>query len=271
MQDGQILAPPAIPISIRYIATAGTTHRRWLLPVRPILARVALIGNASIFQGHAQPPVVRPAATGPVRLPSTIVAGMMVQKTIPAYPIIAKETRTEGVVILQATISTSGTIENLRVDQRPPDAAPGRARRGEQLALSALPAEWTASRSRDHGQCCFQTDPVNASLDVESAAERDRASRFAPPQVLRGGANVGCSSGTTLGRDCWRRPGAIGDNRSCHGRTFSPHFSQDRRGVSVATAASRSFSQGNRQRRVHRLQQARRHPGLRLESGVPRN
>lgn len=114
MQDGRILAPPAIPISIRYIATAEP-------PIGDGVAGASDLGqggpdvNASIFQGHAQPPVVRPAATGPVRLPSTIVAGMIVQKTIPTYPIIAKETRTEGVVELQATISTRGTIENLRV------------------------------------------------------------------------------------------------------------------------------------------------------------
>ena len=40
---------------------------------------------------------------------------MLIQKTIPVYPPIAKATRTQGTVELQATISKSGTIENLRV------------------------------------------------------------------------------------------------------------------------------------------------------------
>ena len=114
MQDGRIVAPPAIPISIRYISNTEP-------PIGETVAGADDLGqggpnvNASIFQGHAQLPVVHQAATGPVRLPSTIVAGMIVQKTVPAYPVIAKETRTEGVVELQATISTRGTIENLRV------------------------------------------------------------------------------------------------------------------------------------------------------------
>jgi protein TonB len=53
--------------------------------------------------------------TGPVHLTSTVSEGMLLQKTMPVYPIIAKATRTEGVVFLQATISRNGTIENLRV------------------------------------------------------------------------------------------------------------------------------------------------------------
>ena len=52
---------------------------------------------------------------GPVHLTSNMVEGMLLQKTIPVYPVIAKATRTEGVVMLQATISRSGTIENLHV------------------------------------------------------------------------------------------------------------------------------------------------------------
>jgi protein TonB len=49
-----------------------------------------------------------------------IVEGMVIQKTLPVYPIIAKETGTQGTVVLQATISRSGTIENLRVVSGPP-------------------------------------------------------------------------------------------------------------------------------------------------------
>jgi protein TonB len=113
MEDGHIFAPPKIPISIRYISRAEP-------PIGDGVVGATDLGqggpdlNASIFHQQARP-VVHQAATGPIRLPSTIVAGMIVQKTIPAYPIIAKETRVEGVVVLQATISTNGAIENLRV------------------------------------------------------------------------------------------------------------------------------------------------------------
>jgi len=55
-----------------------------------------------------------------VRLPSTIVEGMLIHKTIPIYPAIGITIRAEGTVVLQATISKTGTIENLRVLSGPP-------------------------------------------------------------------------------------------------------------------------------------------------------
>jgi protein TonB len=44
---------------------------------------------------------------------------MLLQKTVPLYPPIAKAARVSGTVILQATISKTGTIENLRVISGP--------------------------------------------------------------------------------------------------------------------------------------------------------
>ena len=41
-------------------------------------------------------------------------------KTMPQYPAIAKAARIQGTVVLQATISKSGTIENLHVVSGPP-------------------------------------------------------------------------------------------------------------------------------------------------------
>ena len=38
---------------------------------------------------------------------------------MPEYPLIAKATHTQGTVVLQATISRQGTIENLRVTSGP--------------------------------------------------------------------------------------------------------------------------------------------------------
>jgi periplasmic protein TonB len=113
MPNGQIMAPPIIPPYIRMIPTAEP-------PVSVNLAASNLGQgspevNASIFQGHSQAPIVHQAITGPVHVPSTLVAGLLIYKTIPVYPPIAKATRREGVVVLQATISKAGSIENLRV------------------------------------------------------------------------------------------------------------------------------------------------------------
>jgi protein TonB len=44
---------------------------------------------------------------------------MLLQKTQPIYPPIAKAARVQGTVVLQATISKSGTIENLKVISGP--------------------------------------------------------------------------------------------------------------------------------------------------------
>ncbi|MGD0734448.1 MAG: energy transducer TonB [Terracidiphilus sp.] len=65
-------------------------------------------------------PVVVLAQKGPVRLPSTMVEGMLIHKTIPVYPSIGIAIHQEGTVVLQATISKAGTIENLRVLSGPP-------------------------------------------------------------------------------------------------------------------------------------------------------
>ena len=45
--------------------------------------------------------------------------GMLIDKVIPAYPAIARAIRASGTVVLQATISRTGTIENLRVVSGP--------------------------------------------------------------------------------------------------------------------------------------------------------
>ena len=73
-----------------------------------------------VFPGAASRPVVREAPKGPVHLSSGVVAGLLIQKTVPVYPSIAIAMRAEGTVSLQATISTSGTIDNLRVVSGPP-------------------------------------------------------------------------------------------------------------------------------------------------------
>ncbi len=48
------------------------------------------------------------------------MAGNLLEQTVPQYPAIAKATRTQGTVVMQATISKAGLIENLRVISGPP-------------------------------------------------------------------------------------------------------------------------------------------------------
>jgi periplasmic protein TonB len=72
------------------------------------------------FRGHSDTPVVRQAPQGPAHISSGVMAGQLVYKITPVYPAIAVAARVEGTIVLQATISKSGAIENLRVVSGPP-------------------------------------------------------------------------------------------------------------------------------------------------------
>ena len=50
---------------------------------------------------------------------SGVMAGNLLTKTQPVYPAIAKAARISGTVVLQATISKTGSIENLHVVSGP--------------------------------------------------------------------------------------------------------------------------------------------------------
>jgi periplasmic protein TonB len=76
-------------------------------------------GGTGVFVSRNVVPVVHADVKGPVRVSSMVVSGLILQKTPPIYPAIAKATGTHGTVVLQAMISKSGTIENLHVVSGP--------------------------------------------------------------------------------------------------------------------------------------------------------
>ncbi len=53
--------------------------------------------------------------TGPVARPSHIQESLLIRQIKPTYPPIAKQTRVQGPVTLQAVISRDGSIQRLRV------------------------------------------------------------------------------------------------------------------------------------------------------------
>jgi protein TonB len=55
---------------------------------------------------------------------SGVMAGNRLNGPDPQYPAIARAARVQGTVVLAATISRSGTIENLHVISGPPMLAP---------------------------------------------------------------------------------------------------------------------------------------------------
>ena len=116
MKEGQIFAPPRIPSIITIVGKPEAPPAGDV----PGFETASAMPNAMDGIFHNKPAsAVRPDLKGPVRVPSSIVAGLLILKTIPAYPPIARTIRLEGTVVLQASISTTGTIENLHVVSGP--------------------------------------------------------------------------------------------------------------------------------------------------------
>jgi protein TonB len=93
-------------------------------PEEPTRDTVAALGDGgpgpgNPLTGHGTHPDVRPAVAGTQRVPSRLMEGMLIRKVIPTYPAVARAIRLSGTVVLQATISRSGAIENLRVVSGP--------------------------------------------------------------------------------------------------------------------------------------------------------
>lgn len=71
--------------------------------------------------GPSPIPRVQPAKpSGPIHISSGVAQGQLLAPIRPIYPQIALATRTQGTVVVAAVISTSGTIEDLRVVSGPP-------------------------------------------------------------------------------------------------------------------------------------------------------
>jgi protein TonB len=94
-------------------------------PVDMGLAPLAREGGGS-FNGlpdsidSASPPQVHVAPSKKLAISSGVMAGNKLSGADPRYPAIAMAARVQGTVVLAATISKTGTIENLRVVSGPP-------------------------------------------------------------------------------------------------------------------------------------------------------
>lgn len=115
IDNGRVTAPRVIP-------------RTTFIPDKPEIARPVTVATAdfgdkpdtnALFGSQANRTQVRQAANGPVRVSGMVVEGLLIHKTLPVYPPIALASGIQGVVVLQANISRSGTIENLRAISGP--------------------------------------------------------------------------------------------------------------------------------------------------------
>ena len=122
MLNNQLQAPSKIPKDIKQIkessappAMAGVSGMEGMGGGTPGGVMGGILGGIG-----SGPAIVKAAPPKKLSISSGVMAGNLLQKTVPQYPAIAKAARIQGTVVLQATISKAGGIENLRVVSGPP-------------------------------------------------------------------------------------------------------------------------------------------------------
>jgi protein TonB len=154
---GRIVAPRTIP---RIITSP-------LAPEQPFPSNIATdtgiggpTGTGTSPFGQGQPvTVVHPPVPASIHMSSRLVESNLIYKSIPQYPIIAKTAHIEGTVELQATISRTGTIENLRVIAGP-----------EMLRQAAI----DAVRTWRYRPCLLSGQPVEVETTVNVIFKLER-------------------------------------------------------------------------------------------------
>jgi len=115
----QLLAPRTIPDRIATVSDQGPE------PASPIGSmstgdKAGIPGGVDLGSPAPTVVVARPTAPkSPLKVSSGVATGLLLRPIQPIYPAIAKTTRTQGTVVIEATISRQGRIENLRVIDGP--------------------------------------------------------------------------------------------------------------------------------------------------------
>src|ERR1700753_1989509 len=113
MMNNQLVAPTKIPNTIKQVAEKEAPPSSFGVAGMEGLGGSSSGVMGSVF-GSGNAPKVQAAAPKKVNISGGVAAGMLLQKTVPLYPPIAKAARVSGTVVLQATISKTGSIENRR-------------------------------------------------------------------------------------------------------------------------------------------------------------
>jgi protein TonB len=107
-----IQAPPRIPT---IVAPGDEPREPGPINIGEVTPPGTGTGSADNPWSEHLPVVVVQQASKTANVSSGVMNGYLIYKKTPTYPPIALQIRIEGTVVLQATISKGGTIENLRV------------------------------------------------------------------------------------------------------------------------------------------------------------
>jgi protein TonB len=108
-------------------------------------------GGVMGAMGPSTAPVVKQAPPQKIRVSGGVIAGNLVYGPTPLYPAIAKAAHVSGTVVLHATISKTGTIQDLNVVSGSP-----------MLANAAL----EAVRQYRYKPYLLGTDPVEVDTTI---------------------------------------------------------------------------------------------------------
>jgi protein TonB len=118
MMNNQLTAPTRIPHNIQVVSEKEAPPSNFGVAGMEGMGGSGGGVMGSIF-GSGEAPKIKAAPPKKVSISAGVMVGMLIQKTQPVYPPIAKAARVSGTVVLQATISKQGTIEGLHVVSGP--------------------------------------------------------------------------------------------------------------------------------------------------------
>jgi periplasmic protein TonB len=119
--EAQFAAPRRIPASISTEPDNGPPSSSTVIGGSPDGSITGLPGGVDL--GAPPPPATMarpPAPKRPLVISSGVATGQLISPIRPIYPAIAKAARIQGTVMIAATISRQGDIENLHVIDGPP-------------------------------------------------------------------------------------------------------------------------------------------------------
>jgi protein TonB len=117
MMNNQLTAPTRIPHNVTMVSEKEAPTSSFGVAGMEGLGGSGSGVTDSLFGNTG--PKVKAAVPKKVNISAGVAVGMLIQKTQPVYPPIAKAARVSGTVVLQATISKSGQIEGLHVISGP--------------------------------------------------------------------------------------------------------------------------------------------------------
>ena len=119
--NNQLTAPTKIPHEIKMVKEEAAPPSAGVAGMEGMGGSAGgVMGGVLGSLGTGPAPKIQAAPPKKVVVSSGVMQGNRIGGEMPTYPAIAKAARIQGTVVLQATISRGGTIENLHVISGPP-------------------------------------------------------------------------------------------------------------------------------------------------------